>query len=267
MSVRQFPWLRLYCEIVDDIKVQSLSLAVFRTWINLLCVARQSKGVIPGVNAVAFRLRMSTHDAARHIDDLILAGLIDIMPNGDHVPHKWDVRQYDSDSSVERTRKYRENKKKSAMGSHRDGDGDVTVTANVTKSDAIDQIRTESESESVPSTEQGSAREAREQILDSDSGGEGGKPGSGLRKGGQRPLDLDRLKTRAEGFGLDVEGVLETLERNRPRNPSGYFLTLCVNQLRARVPTASDELLRAALKGETEAVKVIFQALTNQGVR
>jgi hypothetical protein len=40
-------WLRLYCEVVADPKVQRLPGDKFKRWINLLCVAGQHDGILP----------------------------------------------------------------------------------------------------------------------------------------------------------------------------------------------------------------------------
>ena len=109
-----FPWLRLHVEVLDDLKVQRLPPHLFKAWVNLLCLARQFNGVLPSVEDISFRLRLSHHDAGMQIDDLILAGLIDIKPNGQRTPHNWGARQCLSDSSTERVRKFRKTKNETA---------------------------------------------------------------------------------------------------------------------------------------------------------
>lgn len=108
-------WLRLYVEILNDPKVQRLSPHLFRTWVNLLALAGQNNGRLPGTSDIAFHLRMSTSDASSHIDDLILAELIDVHPDRSMSPHNWDRRQFVSDcgTSSERVRKFRQKRAKS----------------------------------------------------------------------------------------------------------------------------------------------------------
>jgi hypothetical protein len=103
-------WLRLYTEIIEDPKVQRLSPELFKAWINLLALAGQSDGVLPSIDDIAFKLRMSVHDAQSHIDGLILAGLLDVDQGQNITPHNWDSRQYISDSSTDRVRKFRSKK-------------------------------------------------------------------------------------------------------------------------------------------------------------
>ena len=106
---KALPWFRFYAEAIDDPKVQRLAPNLFKTWVNLLCIASQSGGILPSIDDIAFRLRMSVHDAEQQISDLILAGLIDITDAG-RSPHNWSGRQFQSDCSTERVRKHRRNK-------------------------------------------------------------------------------------------------------------------------------------------------------------
>lgn len=110
---RTFPWFRFYSEALDDPKVQRLSPPLFKTWVNLLCLASQSNGDLPSIDDIAFKLRLSANDAEQQVSDLILAGLVDVSCNGmKHAMHGWMKRQFMSDSSTERVRKHRKKKQK-----------------------------------------------------------------------------------------------------------------------------------------------------------
>ena len=74
-------WFRLYDDLLDDPKVQRLPAHLFKAWVNLLCLTSKSDGVLPPVADIAFRMRASEHDVQGYIDELILAGLIDIRPD------------------------------------------------------------------------------------------------------------------------------------------------------------------------------------------
>jgi hypothetical protein len=126
-------WFRFYREVLDDPKVQRLPAHLFRTWVNLLCLGSENNGKLPSVDDIAFKLRMSAQDAAQQLDELILAGLVDIEPNNSIVMHNWGVRQYASDDSKERVRRHRAKKS---------GNDDVTVTET-----PPEQNRTDSETE------------------------------------------------------------------------------------------------------------------------
>ena len=110
-------WFRFYDEVLDDPKVQLLSAEQFRMWVNCLCVASKSGGKLPDNGTLAFKLRMSVNDIETRLSDLILAGLIDIEPDGSKTPHNWRDRQYVSDSatSTERVRRYREKRKSNGL--------------------------------------------------------------------------------------------------------------------------------------------------------
>lgn len=109
---RKYPWFRFYAEALDDPKVQRLPPHLFKTWVNLLCLASQTDGKLPSIDDIAFKLRISANDAMSHVDELILAGLIDIDPDGIRKPHNWQARQFASDSvdptAAERMRRYRQ---------------------------------------------------------------------------------------------------------------------------------------------------------------
>lgn len=115
---KRLPWFRLYTEVLDDPKVQRLPAHLFKTWVNLLCLAGELGGTLPSVDDIAFRLRMSAHDAASQLDELILAGLIDIGPENERTPHNWPSRQFASDCSTERVRKHRKQKEKQTRNAH-----------------------------------------------------------------------------------------------------------------------------------------------------
>ena len=99
-------WFRLYDEILNDPKVQKLSGETFKLWINLLCIASKHGGVLPSLDDLSFELRLPTLVCKTEIDTLKAAGLID----GDKKlkPHGWDKRQYKSDTSTERVKRFRE---------------------------------------------------------------------------------------------------------------------------------------------------------------
>jgi hypothetical protein len=105
-------WFRLYSEVVNDPKVQRLPCEDFRAWINLLCLASENDGRLPSIDDVAFALRMTTDGALTVVERLSNAGLIDRLnggANGYHyAPHGWDKRQYKSDTSTERVKRFRQ---------------------------------------------------------------------------------------------------------------------------------------------------------------
>lgn len=100
-------WFRLYNEIIDDQKVQRMSNILFKFWVNCLALASKSDGVIESPAAIAFALRMSVTKATKHLAALVELKLIDITDSGNYKPHNWDNRQFKSDTSTERVKRFR----------------------------------------------------------------------------------------------------------------------------------------------------------------
>lgn len=103
-------WFRFYSEALDDPKVQLLPPELFKVWVNLLCLANQSKerGQLPPLEECAFRLRLSDDDMRSAIAALAERGLLDFDGDGTSAgPHNWNGRQADSDNVAERVRRHR----------------------------------------------------------------------------------------------------------------------------------------------------------------
>lgn len=103
-------WFRVYDDLVDDPKVQRLPDALFKAVINLWCLTSKNNGVLPGVDEVAFKLRMKPEKVEATLRKLREVGLIVDDESGTH-PHNWDKRQFRSDvtdpTAAERMRRYR----------------------------------------------------------------------------------------------------------------------------------------------------------------
>lgn len=97
-------WFRFYTEALHDPKVQRLSPALFKTWVNLLCLAndQEDRGALPSTEDIAFALRVPFAKAVQMISELAEAGLID-APDGEQLlMHGWNKRQPASDNAAER---------------------------------------------------------------------------------------------------------------------------------------------------------------------
>jgi hypothetical protein len=114
MSAR---WFRFYDEVLDDPKVQKLSGDDFKAWVNILCLASRNDGKLPSQDDIAFSLRCNVSCVSTLIERLLNRGLIDKCnggPNGYHyAPHGWSKRQYKSDTSTDRVKRFRERTKRS----------------------------------------------------------------------------------------------------------------------------------------------------------
>lgn len=136
-------WFRLYDELLDDPKVQSLPAEDFKAWINLLCLANRNEGRLPSVEAIAFALRIDDIAAGSLVDRFLIGGLIDKVKGGaigwGIAPHGWTQRQYKSDNNSQYVKAYRE----------RGSKGDVIPSDTDTDTEA-DTERGERARESVP---------------------------------------------------------------------------------------------------------------------
>lgn len=103
-------WFRMHNEVLNDPKVQALSPEDFRTWVNLMCLIschRSEDGAIPSIDDAAFALRMSANDTQAALIRLSVAGLID-TDGQSYAIHGWSKRQYKSDVSTERVKRFRQ---------------------------------------------------------------------------------------------------------------------------------------------------------------
>jgi hypothetical protein len=98
------PWFRMYSEIADDPKVQMMPEAMQRRLVMLMCL--KCKGRLGKLSdmEIAFELRIPFPEASETKVLFLTQGFID---------EKWDLvnwnkRQFISDSSTDRTRRYRE---------------------------------------------------------------------------------------------------------------------------------------------------------------
>lgn len=100
-------WFRFYDAALDDPKVQRLPDNAFRAWVNLMCLASRNDGKISkSYEDLSFSLRKSAGKTKELLTVLIEAGLVDEIENG-FEPHNWDVRQYKSDVSTDRVKRFR----------------------------------------------------------------------------------------------------------------------------------------------------------------
>lgn len=118
-------WFRCYAEFATDPKVQILSENMQRRLIMLFCLRCSDVLVTLHVTELAFALRISEQELQETKMLFIEKGFIDEEWN----LLNWNKRQFVSDSSAERTRRYRERKKKQDVTSQpRHGDALDTYT-------------------------------------------------------------------------------------------------------------------------------------------
>lgn len=132
-------WFRMYDTLLDDPKVQRLPGNLFKTWVNLLCLASKNGGTLPCMDDVAFALRMDIEAADEAVEDLRDRGLID-EEGESYRPHNWDGRQFKSDSDPTAADRQREKRKR-----------DKSPT--VTRDTSVTSRPPETEAETDPNTE------------------------------------------------------------------------------------------------------------------
>lgn len=139
-------WFRVYDEMVDDPKVLKLSLELRWTLMALWCVASQNDGNLPPVDDIAIKLRVKPAKMRQLLAGLQDAGFLDEDETGAR-PHNWNGRQFKSDVSNERVKRFRERKKAVT--------GNVDVTLHVTAPDT--DTDTEQKDAAPPAAEPPSA--------------------------------------------------------------------------------------------------------------
>lgn len=128
-------WFRLYADLLDDPKVQRLQPALFKTWVNLLCLASRNDGKLPCLLDAAFSLRMEEQQLNDHLNTLVDFGLLD-AEDEELRPHNWDNRQFKSDqdpTAADRQKRKRERDR-----------GNI-----VTRDDTVASHRPEAEAEQI----------------------------------------------------------------------------------------------------------------------
>ena len=104
------PWLRLYTEVLHSAKIQKLPDVLFRSWVNLLLVAKLNDGKLPPDSEISWHLRMPEKRVREVIGQLIERKLLDQI-GADVTPHDWSEHQFQNDVSTDRVKRFRERRK------------------------------------------------------------------------------------------------------------------------------------------------------------
>lgn len=176
-------WFRFYSDAMRDPKVSALSDSDFRIWTELLAVAADNDGLIPPLADTSRILRRRLDKLINAVKRLTEVGLIDACEDG-FEPHNWQKRQYKSDNSTERVKRFRAAQR------------NVAETASETAPETETETETENNPPSPPSL---------------------GKAGAGVEYAffgktirlNQRDLDTWRKRYHAIG---DIEAALGALD-------------------------------------------------------
>ncbi len=245
------PWIRLYREALHDPKVVTLSDRQHRAWFNCLLIAGDD-GKLPSKRDIAVHMRTTIVEAEQLICDLVEAGLIDADVMSGAVPvysvHSWTKRQYASDSSAARVRKYREKKAETTCN------GDETLQSRSRNgAESESDTETDTDTPGLPS----SLEAARERKSD-DQGILNNF--LGRRKDGRQ----EKIMRRAEGLGLPVDDLVAAVNQHKPKNRSAYFTTLCVEWFRKRLPGLDEQIIRDALWGTDAQLAVVMNLMVQE---
>lgn len=204
-------WFRFYDDAVNDPKLIKLSDGTFRAWVNLLCVASKNQGALPAIDDIAIILRVKIARAAATIAELVSAGLLDKTATG-FKPHNWDGRQYKSDVSTNRVKRFRNGERNVSTDK-------VKRFRNVSETAPDTEAETEQISEAKASGA-GAPIDHRKRLFD-----------EGLSKlaaiSGKGPdacrAFVGKCLKAASDDAIVVLGLIEDAERNRVANPTAWI--------------------------------------------
>ena len=100
-------WFRVYSELVDDPKFIKLGPDLRSALLMMWCVAAGNNGRLPSLEDMAIKFRMSEDKTCKLLNELKKRGFIDDDETGSE-PHNWKGRQYKSDVSTDRVKRFRE---------------------------------------------------------------------------------------------------------------------------------------------------------------
>lgn len=118
-------WFRLYAEFATDPKVQMMEEAMQRRLVMLFCLQCSGEFETLSHEEVAFALRITSETLHETFRVFQQRGFIDEK----HLLKNWDKRQFKSDVSTDRVRKYREKTKSTQNETFQKQDETVSVTA------------------------------------------------------------------------------------------------------------------------------------------
>jgi len=121
---KQLSWFRLHTDILNDEKI--LSIAVSDRWYFVVICCLKCDGMLDKYTGPELdrKVRIKIGLDASETSELKRRLMEEHLIDDDWQPCAWEYRQFKSDSSAERTRKWREKQRDSEVKRH----GDVTVT-------------------------------------------------------------------------------------------------------------------------------------------
>jgi len=202
-------WLRLYDDTINDPKILKMSETMRWHWIAMLCVASKNDGTLPTLEDVAIELRVTAAKATEIISTLVKSGLLDKTETG-FSPHNWNGRQYKSDVSTDRVKRFRKRK------------GSVSGNVPPTVTETPPETDTESEQKDSEANASGAAApDHRKRLFN-----EGlAKLASLTGKGPDACRSfVGKCLKAASDDAVTVLGLIEDAERNQAIDPSAWIV-------------------------------------------
>jgi len=200
--MRSLPWFRFYHESLDDPKVQRLEPTLYKAWVNLLCLAARHGGELPGVEDVAFALRLTIPQCEEVLTELCNGKLLD--GEATLAPHNWRNRQpaSDADSTVaERQQRYRQRHRET--GENAEGQDGSNALRNALRSQRTDAfassqrriVADDIDGSDGANGEGGTADRERQQATTRGNGGSGAADSNALRHALRNPARTEQNRT------------------------------------------------------------------------
>ena len=104
-------WFRMYHDMIEDPKIGTLNDAQFRLWVEILCLscsAGNCGDTELTIDEINWKLRRNVTGTLQELLDRNLVVFVDGRKGHTIKVVNWDKRQFLSDNSTERVRKYRE---------------------------------------------------------------------------------------------------------------------------------------------------------------
>ena len=219
-----FPWFRFYSETPNDKKLDLIAeesgmqfLTVLGAWTLLLCLASDSpvRGTLQVTSKkrysngyISKQLRLSLSDTENLLNLFKEYDMIDFDENEAIIIKNWDKRQFKSDSSMDRVRKSRENKKSGG------GNNDVTLQDSYSNATETVNVTLPSVSASVSDSDSFSLKDSLTNFSDQNV-----YRIYEANIGALTPIIANRLDMDVEDYSFEwVEKAIELAVTNEARN-------------------------------------------------
>ena len=208
-------WFRSYADKHRNAKIARLSDSDFRLWDQLLCIASENDGHIPGLDDLKHLLNKRLDHLSSALKRLVDGSLIDPLSDG-YEPRNWSEKQYKSDTSTPRVQKHRAKR---------------NVSGNVSETPPESETETDS---SVDESTGGEAADPIKELFDLGvsiltAAGQTEKQARSLvgkwrkaHSGNEGKVLSAFLDCRTKGISNPVEWLTKRLEPSQYVSPSGY---------------------------------------------